>query len=192
MPGNGSRRHWGWHPLTDEWAARVVAAADLAPDDLVLDVGAGTGALTTHLVRAGARVVAVELHPHRARTLRRRFAGRPVTVVQVDAADLRLPRRPFRVVASPPFGVTTSLVRRLLAPGSRLVAADLVLQRAAAVRLASGGTRGAGAWDARWELTVGPPLPRSAFRPPPAVDTCVLRVRRRRPRTPGAGPGRRA
>jgi 16S rRNA A1518/A1519 N6-dimethyltransferase RsmA/KsgA/DIM1 with predicted DNA glycosylase/AP lyase activity len=56
-------RTWGWHRLADEWAARVVAAAAVGPGELVLDIGAGTGALTGPLVRAGARVVAVELHP---------------------------------------------------------------------------------------------------------------------------------
>jgi SAM-dependent methyltransferase len=57
-----SRRAWGWHPLTDEWAARIVADAAVRPGELVLDIGAGHGALTAELVERGARVVAVELH----------------------------------------------------------------------------------------------------------------------------------
>jgi len=56
------------------------------------DLGAGRGALTAQLVERGARVIAVELHPARARSLARRFAGRPVTVVQADAASLRRAR----------------------------------------------------------------------------------------------------
>ena len=58
-----SRRAWGWHPLTDEWAARIVADAAVCPGELVLDIGAGHGALTAKLVERGARVIAVELHP---------------------------------------------------------------------------------------------------------------------------------
>lgn len=186
MSGNGrpgtrlaSRRDWGWHPLSDAWARRLVADADIRPGELVLDVGAGDGALTRHLLASGARVVAVELHPGRAATLRERFAGAPVTVVQVDACDLMLPRRPFRVVASPPYAVTSDLVRRLLAPGSRLVDARLVLQRAAAQRLAAGRASGAGRWARQWELQVGRSVPRTAFRPPPRVDSAVFEVRRR-------------
>jgi len=103
---------------------------------LVLDIGAGDGAITEVLVDAGCRVVAVELHPGRADVLRRRFGDR-VTVVRADAADLRLPRRGFHVVANPPFGVSAPLLRRLLHPGSRMVSARLVLQDPVARRWSS-------------------------------------------------------
>ena len=149
----------------------MVAAAGIRQGDLVLDIGAGDGALTAHLVRAGARVVAVELHPRRAAVLRERFPG--ITVVHADATAIPLPRRPFRVVANPPYGISSSLLRTLLAPGSRLVAADLVLQRAVARKHAAGTARG-------FSLAVGLTLPRHAFLPPPQVDSAVLVVRRRR------------
>lgn len=170
-----SRRAWGWHPLTDQWAARIVADAGIRPGDLVLDIGAGHGALTRHLVAAGARVIAIELHPQRAHRLRHRFAGEPVTVVAADAAALVLPHRPFRVVASPPYGLSSALLRQLLARGSRLVAADLVLQKAVVHRCVDG--RGpAGRY---WTVAAGRSLPRYAFQPPPRVDSAVLLIRRR-------------
>jgi 23S rRNA (adenine-N6)-dimethyltransferase len=177
------RDRWGWHRLTDTWADLIVADARVQRGELVLDVGAGTGALTAPLVRRGARVVAVELHPHRVAGLQHRFAGDPVTVVRVDAADLRLPRRPFRIVANPPFQVTTPLLRRLLAPGSRLVAADLVVQRAAARRWSEERVRGAGRWLRTFDISVGRHVPRAAFVPRPQVDCVVLRIRRRSARS---------
>jgi 23S rRNA (adenine-N6)-dimethyltransferase len=169
-------RSLGWCRLATDWAIRIVAEAAVRPGELVLDIGAGQGALTAPLVAAGARVIAVELDPGRAGQLRRRFAGDPVTVLAIDAADLRLPRRPFRVVANPPFAITGPLLRALLARDSAMVGADLVLQRAVAIRYGSG--QAPGRWQRRWYAEVGLRLPRTAFHPVPTVDAAVLRLRR--------------
>lgn len=168
---------WGWHQLDRRWAERLVADAGVAPGDLVVDVGAGTGAILAPLLDAGARVIAVEAHPERARLLRERF-GDAVVVVQADAAELRLPRRPYRVVANPPFGVTSALLRRLLQPGSRLRSADLIVQEQAARRWATAGGPGAGRWHRTFGISLGPLVPRSAFRPRPRVDARLLAIRR--------------
>ncbi len=72
-------------------------------------------ALTKPIVDCGARVIAIEQHRAWAASLRQRFAQNNVTVVEADALDLRLPRRPFRVVSNPPFAITVALLRRLVA-----------------------------------------------------------------------------
>ena len=171
----GSRLAWGWHPLVDSWAARIVADAGIRPGDLVLDIGAGHGALTRHLVAAGARVIAIEPHAARADRLRERFADQPVSVVEATADAFRLPRRPFRVVANPPFSISTALVRELLTPHSELRAADLVLQRATVRRLVESRP----VWRSRFWLAEGARVPRRAFMPSPRVDAAVLVIRRR-------------
>ena len=144
-----------------------------------MDIGAGQGALTRYLVEAGAWVLAVELHPSRAQRLRERFAEAPVTVIQTDALSLRLPHRPFRVVANPPYAICSALLRMLLGSGSRLIAADLVLQRAVVRRHANQWRASADHPHRRWEARVGRSLPRHAFRPAPQVDSAVLVIRRR-------------
>ena len=178
MPASG-RTHWGWHQLADTSARRLVATAGIRPGDLVLDIGAGTGALTAPLVDAGARVIAFELHPGRAQQLRERFCRPSVTVVQCDAADLRLPRRPFRVVANPPFGITTAIIRRLTHRASRLVTADLVVPRHVAARWANGRGPGVNGQGSLFAATFVTSLPRSAFRPRPPGESAVLRLVRR-------------
>lgn len=142
---------------------------------MVVDVGAGTGALTSPLVRAGAQLIAVELDLERANRLRERFADADVTIVRADLERLRWPRAPFRVVASPPYNLSTVLVRRLLSL-DRLQSADLVLQRGAAARLAADPP---GRHTHAYSLDLGMALPRRVFRPPPKVGSVVLRIRRR-------------
>jgi len=155
-----------------------VRAAEVGPGELVLDVGAGSGVITEQLLRAGATVLAIEVHARRASWLRARFADRPVTVAQVDATELRLPKRPFKVVANPPFGITTALLRLLTRPSSDLERASLVVPAWAAKRWAAG--RGAGGVTSRRDFTyrLGPNVPAAAFRPAPPADPAILLIDR--------------
>ena len=175
----GQRTRWGWHRLDSKWAKRLVEGAGISQGDLVLDIGAGTGAITRPLVETGARVIAFELHPTRAEQLREEFARHHVTVVRADGADVRLPRRPFRVVANPPFGISVALLRRLTAPGSRLIRADLIVPWHIADRWVRGSPPGAGRWRKEFECSLGRPVPRSAFMPPPPSSVAVLIIKRR-------------
>jgi 23S rRNA (adenine-N6)-dimethyltransferase len=174
-----SSTRWGWHELDSRWARRVVEEAGIARGDLVLDIGAGTGSLTQALVAAGARVIAIELHPKRLVQLAKRFDSRDVTVVRADASDLRLPRRPFKVVANPPFAITTSLIKRLLSNGSRLIRADIIVPSYAARRWISPTAPGFNRWGAYYSIHLGRPPPRAAFRPPPPNGVALLVIERR-------------
>ena len=157
-------------------AADIVRSAGVRPGDLVVDLEAGTGVLTSALVRASASVVAVELDAVLAARLRERFPR----VVQGDARRVALPREPYRVVANLPFDGATAILRRLL-DDSNLAAADVILQwEVAAKRAAVWPSTALGVvWGASFELTLARRLPREAFAPPPAVDAGLLRAARR-------------
>ena len=166
-----SRARWGWHRLTDPFAAQVAAASGVGRGDLVLDLGAGDGAITRHLVGSGAQVIAFELHPARVAELRARFPQ--ARVVRTDITDLRLPRRPFVVVANPPFDGVSAVLTRLTHRHSRLTRADLVVPVSVAARWSDRLATGT------WQLTLRHRLPRTAFVPPPRVDCCAVRIERR-------------
>jgi len=168
---------WGFHQLDPSWAERVVARAGVRRGDLVLDVGAGFGALTAPLVDAGARVIAVELHPQRAASLRERFGSR-VVVVRADAHDLRLPRAPYKVVANPPFDATAAILKRVLQRGSRLASASIVVKEQQARRWSAPDAPGANRWQREFVVDVGPRLPRQASRPTPPCNARLLSLYR--------------
>lgn len=161
------RRLWGWHPLTPDAAERIVAATPVRAGDVVVDLGAGDGALTGPLDRRGCRVLAIELHAHRAEALRHRFAGGRVAVIETSVEDFRWPGHPFRVVANPPYAGVNALVRRLLAVRT-LRSADLVVAEGAARGLVDRyGDR----------LSLGAPVPPRSFRHPPPSRARLLRIR---------------
>jgi 23S rRNA (adenine-N6)-dimethyltransferase len=145
-----------------------VASSPVRPGDVVVDLGAGDGALTAPLERVGCRVLAVELHPRRATALRARFGGTRVAVVELDVGEFRWPGHPFRVVANPPYAGVNALVRRLL-DVRQLRSADLVVAESAARGLFRRHPD---------RLELGPRVPRGAFRNRPPADARVLRIRR--------------
>lgn len=198
MPGRRSLapNPVGAHFLTDRrLIGQLVDASGVGAGDLVLDLGAGYGALTGPLARAGARVIAIERDPRLAARLRRRFAAEPlVGVAEADLRQVPLPRRPFHVVASPPFGLTTFLCRRLLGdPAIRLTGAELILQWGAARWLASAQPRDAetARWAARYEMRLVRRVPAGSFAPPPGADAAYLTIRPAQPASGRARPDRR-
>jgi 23S rRNA (adenine-N6)-dimethyltransferase len=183
------RRSHGQNFLVDDRVVeRLLARIDLRPDDLVVDVGAGTGALTVPLAQAGASVLAIERDRHWVAQLQRRVeesgVASRVRIRRGDLRDVPWPRRPHRVVASPPYGLTTQLLARLLDdPRAALTRADLLLQWEVARKHAATPPTSlrSAAWAPWWRFDLGEKVPRQAFRPVPASDSGWLAITRRDP-----------
>jgi 23S rRNA (adenine-N6)-dimethyltransferase len=183
-PRDARRGALGQNFLRDrDVIADIVGTLHPPPGALVLELGAGDGALTAAAAARGARVVAVELDPAWADVLRSRAPGwGDVEVVTADALAVPLPDEPFHVVSAAPYGIGTRLVRRLLADAHGLVRATVVLQREAALRLAGRPRCGrfASTWAPWFELRAGRRIAPQAFRPVPSVESAVLTVEPRR------------
>jgi len=169
-------------------AAELVRDAGVEPGSLVVDIGAGSGVLTRALVDAGARVVALEADPALSAELRRRFASRNVTIAEADARQWAWPLEPFAVVSNLPFAGSGEILSSLLRdPRGGLRQADVIVQWELAAKQAAvwPATMRATYWRAWFDVTIVARLARSAFSPPPSVDTAVLRfTRRARPLVP--------
>ncbi|MBB5789055.1 ribosomal RNA small subunit methyltransferase A [Jiangella mangrovi] len=180
----GAPNHAGIHLLRDPAvSARMVRSSAAGPGDLVIELGAGLGALTTPLAATGARVIAVERDPRFVAKLQRRFADDPgVKVVEGDARSVMLPHRPYAVVANIPYAISTALLRRLLDPEATAIAsADLLVEWGFAKRMTATHPRDLEVawWQARFELRIAGRVPPGSFRPAPSVDSAHLVIRRR-------------
>jgi len=162
--------------------ARVVAAARLGPADLVVEPGAGEGALTLALARACRRVLAYEIDPVAAARLAARARGaRAVRVIRGDFLRARAPREPFAVVGNIPYHLTSAIVGWCLRADA-MTAATLVTQ----AEYARKRTGGYGRWSLvtvrTWPLfawRAAGRIPPAAFRPAPSVGSAILRIERR-------------
>ena len=174
----------GAHFLRDRrLISRLAERSGAGPGSLVLDLGAGYGAITAALAGTGARVIAIERDPKLAARLRRRFAAQPgVRVAETDLRTIPWPGREFLVVANPPFAGTTGLARRLLGdPAVPLAGAELILAWGAARWLAAARPRDEETawWAARYQIRLIGRVAAASFAPPPATDAAHLSIRPR-------------
>ncbi len=163
---------------------RLLDAASITPDDVVLDLGAGDGALTAPLARRCRQVVAVEKDPHLAALLRTRFGDDDHVAVRYDdILHTTLPRGPYKVFSNLPFSTTTDVVTRLTAAPNPPDDAYLIVQREAAARFQGvpRSTLYAMKLDPWFETTVIHRFRRTDFVPAPGVDVVLMRMRKRGP-----------
>jgi 16S rRNA (adenine1518-N6/adenine1519-N6)-dimethyltransferase len=203
-------RDLGQNFLIDSNILDVIGrAADLSPDDVVLEVGGGLGVLSEYLAERAAHVHVVEIDERLREALH--DATDPhanVTVHWADAMALELTGLrpvPDKVVANLPYGVAASVLLRSVEelPGVRVWVA--MVQREVGERLAArpAGAGRAGPYKNAYgvpsvlaqlacEVQVLRPIPRTVFHPVPNVDSVLVRMRRREPPTEDVSPALRA
>ena len=186
-----ARKRFGQHFLRDRAVIRrIVAAIAPRPDDLIVEIGPGRGALTFPLLASGCKLHVIEIDRDLVAALRELSSRRPnLTVHEADALAMNLaplapaPRR-MRVTGNLPYNISTPLLFRLLFELPRIRDMHLMLQREVVDRMVSPpGSRAYGRLsvmvqldcEAERILQVGP----EAFSPAPRVDSTVVRLRPR-------------
>jgi 16S rRNA (adenine1518-N6/adenine1519-N6)-dimethyltransferase len=172
----------------DRFFDRIVAAADLSTDDLVVEIGPGLGGLTRRLAAAAGEVVAVEIDRGLAAALETILADDPnrsrvslvtADVLERDPVDLT-GGRPYKLVANLPYYVTSSILRHFLERTThrpRLLV--VMVQREVAERMMPRpGDMNLLAVMAQYygRPRVVTLVPAQAFYPPPKVDSAVVRI----------------
>jgi 23S rRNA (adenine-N6)-dimethyltransferase len=179
------RRHLGQNFLDPAAADHLIDQAAFQPGELVVEIGAGAGAITLALARRDVRIIAIEPDPEWSRRLRERIGDNPhIRVVERDFLSVALPRERFRVAGSLPFARTTDMLRRLLDdPTTGLQRADIIVQWEVAQKRTAvpPSTLLSTVWAPWWEMRLGRRIPASEFRPVPRVDAGFLTITRRHP-----------
>jgi len=179
------RKSLGQHFLNDpRILGRIADALELTGIELVIEIGPGRGALTEVLLPRVRRLYAIEYDRALAELLRRRYAGdERMTVVEGDVLDVNLGELaggPYRVAGNVPYYITTPILfQGLTRP--RAERAVYLVQREVAERIvAQPGSREYGALSANVQAVANAELlfrvPAGAFRPPPKVESAVVRV----------------
>lgn len=182
-----ARRRFGQHFLTrTDLVDRMVRGARVKEGDRVVEIGPGLGILTRALLRAGARVTAVELDRDLAMFVRETLPE--VNLIEGDAARVKwdeVVEPGAKVVANLPYNVGTTVVMQLLRlvddGPKRFESVTVMLQKEVVDRLmAQPGTKQYGALTVEAAVRARPvyvlSVPPGAFHPPPKVKSSVVRL----------------
>lgn len=173
--------------------SKIITAAGVTKDDMVLEIGPGIGTMTQYLAENAGRVVAVEIDSNLIPILEETLKDYDnITIINEDILKLDINKlaqeynggRPIKVVANLPYYITTPIIMGLFESGVPIDNITVMVQKEVADRMAaSPGTKNYGAYTVKLRLyaepagrfAVGP----GNFFPPPRVESAVLRLNRR-------------
>lgn len=197
-----AKKRFGQHFLEAAWADKVVRAIAPQPDETMLEIGPGRGAITTRLTRAAGHVIAFEIDRDLVADLRASAAPN-LTIVEGDFLEADASRiaaemarvgatGAIRVAGNLPYNVASPILfklKEIFSAGVPLVDATVMLQREVADRLlAEPGSKDYGVLTVLIRHRAGVQrmlqLPPGAFRPPPKVHSSVLKLRFHAPDPP--------
>lgn len=169
-----------YHP---EIIKRIIHAAELDPENVVVEIGPGLGILTKMLAAKVEKVIAIELDDRLYEKLQTALEGyHNVELIHGDALEYPYESLPeFRVVANIPYYITTPIIFRLIDTRKNLKSMTLTIQKEVAERIvAKPGGKDYGVLSIMVQYYAKPELkfiiPREAFRPVPKVDSAVIHM----------------
>ena len=171
---------------------KIIAAAEIGPDDFVLEIGPGIGTMTQYLAESAREVVAVEIDKNLIPILEDTLSAYDnVTVINDDIlkvdiqklAEERNEGKPIKVVANLPYYITTPIIMGLFESEVPLSSITVMVQKEVADRMQTGpGSKDYGALSLAVQYYAEPYIvanvPPNCFMPRPAVGSAVIRLTR--------------
>ena len=179
-----ARRRFGQHFLHEKGVlTRLVDAIGPSPDDVLVEIGPGEGALTRPLLEKVAKLEAIELDRDLASALAATFPPWKLTVHCADALEFDFARFPngMRLVGNLPYNISTPLLFHLARYADRVRDMHFMLQLEVVERMvAAPSTPAYGrlsvALQTRFAMKKLFNVAKGAFRPPPKVESAVVRL----------------
>lgn len=177
-------RFTGQHFTIDKVLIKdAIRQANISNQDTVLDIGAGKGFLTVHLLKIANNVVAIENDTALVEHLRKLFSdARNVQVVGCDFRNFAVPKFPFKVVSNIPYGITSDIFKILMFESlGNFLGGSIVLQLEPTQKLFSRKLYNPYTvfyhtfFDLKLVYEVGP----ESFLPPPTVKSALLNIKRK-------------
>ena len=183
-----TRQKLGQHFLHEKrYLSQIVELADITPGEDVLEIGVGEGALTRHLLNAGAIVHGIEIDEALIPALKKmEDEHERFHLIHGDALEIdytTLPKK-MKLVANLPYQVASAIISQLTEKFERFPLMVLMVQREVGERLCAGpGGKDYGSltlWVGyRYQARLCQVVPPGAFRPPPKVDSAIVRLEAR-------------
>ena len=185
------KKQFGQNFISDDHLlAKIVEAAEITPEDVVIELGPGAATLTAALAEKAAQVIAIEIDKDLFPIIERRMAGYSnfelvagdAMKVDFDALAAKYGAKRYKVVANLPYYITTPIVMRFLEDGFRVSELVIMVQQEVADRfLANPGTKAYGAITAAinyyGSVSRAFNVPRTMFTPRPEVDSSIVKIK---------------
>lgn len=162
----------------------LIGHSNIKKRDTVIDIGAGSGVITSALAKRCRQVIAVESDAETAGLLRRNVARlENVKIIQKDFLEVELPDGEYKVFANPPFHLSSAILRKLDEAKNPPEAIYLILQKQFALKLLNNDRHYTSQLGkqlfAHYAPRIRLPLRPDYFTPPPAVPIVLLELKRR-------------
>lgn len=171
---------------------KIIRAANITKDDMVIEIGPGIGTMTQYLAEAAGKVIAVEIDRNLIPILEETLAEYDnVRVINEDVLKVDLKKladeenggRPVKVVANLPYYITTPIIMGLFENGVPLESITVMVQKEVADRMQTGpGNKDYGALSLAVQYYADPYIvanvPPNCFMPRPKVGSAVIRLTR--------------
>lgn len=160
---------------------KIIKSADIKPDDIVLEVGPGTGALTQELAKKSKKVIAVEKDPVMIKILSETLTGfKNVEIINGDILKLQnLKIKNYKVVANIPYYITAPLIRKFLEEKNQPLKIILMVQKEVAQRICS-RPPDMSLLSVSVQFYAEPEIisyvPKNCFLPAPKIDSAIIKI----------------